>query len=363
MAAFRRRSCAVVAIAHVLAIAHAQTSPNDDYEAAGSDASDSGERIEHCIAPGTCVSNKDTIVVNSLSPSGGPLDGDTTVVVIGHGYRNFGSLMRCKFGNQLVPGWLHVEPEEVANPYNHTMMACRAPRSSTPMEQSVVVQTSLNGVEFSKQDVKYTYYRHPTLVSVSPQRGSAATPQPLTLTRSTATLSGGWNPMGEATQHVCRFSAVILPDGKRQVPYVGYANATSSDETELQCVSPQVSFVAPVRIDVSLNGQQYTPNGTLFRYEDNWHAPAVSAAMKPGGRHGFAAATVGSTAYFFGGEGPGLLTQCPMHALPTAASVHTLFSLRRVCLWLSAAVQARTACSTRPPRATPMTSGRCTSTR
>ena len=39
------------------------------------------------------------LVVKRLEPPGGPLEGSTTVVVHGHGFRNFGSLMRCRFGS------------------------------------------------------------------------------------------------------------------------------------------------------------------------------------------------------------------------------------------------------------------------
>ena len=75
----------------------------------------------------------------------------------------------------------------------------------------------------------------------------------------------------------------------------------ASDATELQCVSPRVDFVAPVRIEVSINGQQFSTGGPVFTFEDNWHAPAQSGVL-PSERHGMASALVGSVAYYFGGE-------------------------------------------------------------
>jgi hypothetical protein len=282
----------------LLAACAAQTSSSG--ESGDTSSADSGN--EHCVSPGQCISSGGgAIVVNALSPPGGPLDGSTMVVVVGHGYRNFGSLMRCRFGQREVTARLHVEPGQMASPYNHTMMACDAPGSPTPYEQSVSLEVSLNGQDYSSSGRSFTYYRHPSLVGVSPQRGSAATSQALTLTRSTATLSGGWTPVGSATSHMCKFTAVVLPDGRRQVPFVAVVNASVADATELLCVSPPVSFVAPVRVEVALNGQQFSVNGPLFTYEDNWHSPATSG-VGPSGRHGMASSLVGSVAYYFGGE-------------------------------------------------------------
>jgi hypothetical protein len=254
-----------------------------------------------CITPDNCISKKPGLKIDALSPPAGPLSGETLVVLVGSGYRNFGSLMRCRFGSREAQARLHVEPGFVADPYNHTMISCTAPASPTPFEQDVAVEVSLNGEEYSASGRTFRYYRHPVLSSVSPERGSASKEQIVTLTRSTATNSGGWSPVGAASTRRCRFEAIVQPTGKRQVQYKEEVNATVADATEIQCASPQVGFVAPVRIELSLNGQQYSSGGPLFTYEDNWHSPAQSG-VPPGGRHGHAGAIVGSIAYYFGGE-------------------------------------------------------------
>jgi hypothetical protein len=241
------------------------------------------------------------LVVKRLEPPGGPLEGSTTVVVHGHGFRNFGSLMRCRFGSLDVAAKLHVDQDEVADQFNHTKISCVAPKSPTPLEQSVTVEVSLNGQEFSASGVTFRYFRHPALTGISPTRGSAFIPQTLTLTRSTAPDSGGWRPTGEAAEHRCKFVAVVQPTGRRQVPFSQVVNASVLDDTEVQCVSPTVHFVAPVKVEVTLNGQQYGTDGPVFVYEDNWHAPPVTG-VAPSGRQQMASCRVGSVAYFFGGE-------------------------------------------------------------
>lgn len=293
----------LVALHGLMVLVHAQTSPSGSSSAQASSASDTPDPmvcITGSVEEGNCLSAQSNLVVNTLSPAGGPLDGNTRVIVIGHGFRNFGSLMRCRFGSREVPSRLYVAPGTVASPYNHTMVACESPEAPTTLEQDVALEVTLNGNDYSVSGRRFNYYRHPSLVTVSPRRGSAATPQPLTITRSTAVLSGGWTPMRVPT-HMCKFEAVVQPNGRRQVPFIGYANASVADATELQCASPTVQFVAPVRIEVTLNGQQYSSSGPVFTYEDNWHSPAVSGVL-PIRRHGAASALVGSTAYYFGGE-------------------------------------------------------------
>ena len=260
-----------------------------------------------CLSPGNCISaDPNDVKVFALSPPGGPIEGRTRVVVIGHGFRNFGALMKCRFGSQLTSASLTAPPGGYIDPYNHTMVACEAPRSPTPLEQTVGVEVTLNGDEYTGGGKTFHYYRHPQLTGVSPARGSASKPQTLTVSRSTSIASGGWGlptaAAGEASRYQrCRFEAVVQVDGKRQVPFKQEVNATVVDETELLCRTPVVSFVAPVRVEVTLNGQQYGSGGPVFTYEDNWHSPAQSGEP-PSGRHGMGYARVGDTLYFYGGE-------------------------------------------------------------
>lgn len=254
-----------------------------------------------CINPTTCIPRNPTLRVNRLEPPGGPLEGETKVIVYGHGYRNFGSLMRCRFGSVEVLARIYTEPQEVADPYNHTKLTCEAPASPEPIEQSVTVEVTLNGVDYSTSGKTFRYYRHPVLAAVSPDHGSAYQNQTLTLTRSTAAESGSWSPLGESSERLCKFEAVVQPTGRRQVQFTKAVNASVADVTELQCLSPSVDFVAPVKLEVSVNGQQYSSSGPLFVYEDNWHSPARSG-VAPSGFHGMSSCRVGSIAYFFGGE-------------------------------------------------------------
>jgi hypothetical protein len=48
--------------------------------------------------------------VFSLTPNSGPITGGTEVQVTGAGVRDFGGLMKCKFGNVIVQGKLRTNP-------------------------------------------------------------------------------------------------------------------------------------------------------------------------------------------------------------------------------------------------------------
>ena len=49
------------------------------------------------------------------------------------------------FGARQVNARLYVPPYEVANPYNHTMIECDAPKAPQPIEQDVSVEVCHSG--------------------------------------------------------------------------------------------------------------------------------------------------------------------------------------------------------------------------
>ena len=107
----------LVALHGLMVLVHAQTSPSGSSSAQASSTSDTPDPmvcITGSVEEGNCLSAQSNLVVNTLSPAGGPLDGNTRVIVIGHGFRNFGSLMRCRFGSREVPSRLYVAPGTVA---------------------------------------------------------------------------------------------------------------------------------------------------------------------------------------------------------------------------------------------------------
>ena len=150
-----------------------------------------------------CVPKAADLEVAKLLPAGGSIAGGTSIVVVGKGFRDFGTLMRCRFGTQEMVARLTSQPGEWVNPYNHTLIACESPPSLTELENSVSFEVSLNGEDFTSNGLQWSYFSSPQLDVLSPDRGSASTSQLITLTRNVAAASDAWLPgdfRGEAIE-------------------------------------------------------------------------------------------------------------------------------------------------------------------
>ena len=93
-----------------------------------------------------CFPAPPTPFVSSLSPAHGPLDGGTDVVVVGSGFRDFGELMRCRFGTQKMSASLTAPEGEFIDATNHWAVGCHSPSASSEYEQAVGVEVALNGL-------------------------------------------------------------------------------------------------------------------------------------------------------------------------------------------------------------------------
>ena len=190
-----------------------------------------------------CVPKAADLHVYELQPGGGSIRGGTLVVVRGAGFRDFGTLMRCRFGSQEMVARLTSQPGEWVNPYNHTLMACESPPSTTERENSVAFEVSLNGEDFTSDGLQWNFIASPALDGLSPERGSASTSQQLTLTRNVASASTAWLP---GAYLVCRFEAVVDPEGKRQVQFRHDAVGEIVDDSLATCDTPTVDFLGAV---------------------------------------------------------------------------------------------------------------------
>uniref|UniRef100_A0A0C3SGP2 IPT/TIG domain-containing protein n=2 Tax=Guillardia theta (strain CCMP2712) TaxID=905079 RepID=A0A0C3SGP2_GUITC len=107
--------------------------------------------------------------VHGISPSCGPTTGSTQVAVTGSGFLEVASLT-CRFGASVGDGspssgglgsWREVPGKWRSS----TLVGCSAPAASG--EQTMQVQLSNNGVDFSSASATYTYERAPTVTSLS----------------------------------------------------------------------------------------------------------------------------------------------------------------------------------------------------
>ncbi len=112
-------------------------------------------------------------VLRSLKPGGGPTAGRTTVTISGSGFRTFANPIvldekgirkygpLCKFGPSRVPAEIR----------DDSTVICYS--TASLFEEIVNVEVSLNGIDFTTSDppVKFSYFVHPTILSITPTSG------------------------------------------------------------------------------------------------------------------------------------------------------------------------------------------------
>eukprot|EP00298_Acanthocystis_sp_HF-20_P014564 c20820_g1_i1.p1 GENE.c20820_g1_i1~~c20820_g1_i1.p1 ORF type:complete len:616 (+),score=173.89 c20820_g1_i1:2-1849(+) len=214
--------------------------------------------------------------VISIYPNGGPLSGGTEIEITGSGIRDFGSLMKCKFGeNVIVQGKLRTKFGQSFNPFNNDIMICESP--SWLNSTVVTVEISLTGETYTSDGVTFTYYESPTIEKIIPTSGSTKGGV-LTVTGSGFLESENVTTMD--FDYKCLFSSIVSQNGSSQVPISITTTATvlQSRETTsvLECNYPEVNFIGNVKVSISLNGKDFEESSIIFTYEDFWHIPATN---------------------------------------------------------------------------------------
>jgi len=111
--------------------------------------------------------------LRSLKPGGGPTAGGTTVTIQGSGFKTFANPIvldakgirkygpLCKFGPSRVP----------AEVRDDSTVICFS--TASLFEETVNVEVSLNSIDFTSSDppVKFGYFVHPTILTVTPTSG------------------------------------------------------------------------------------------------------------------------------------------------------------------------------------------------
>lgn len=214
------------------------------------------------------------LAITEVDPPIGPIQGGTEVVVKGSGFRNFGRLMKCKFGDIEVPARLRTEYGNVFNPYNGDTLICEAP--AVVSSRTVTVEVTLTGDTYTTDGVTFSYYEHPTIEPISNYDGNN-TGEELTI------VGSGFNKTSilPTPNVVCRFTTATDPLGNAQVDMDETSAAVLHSDTVITCYTPASTLSGEVYVTVSLNGQDFTdpsPNVTFF-YKDNWRSATASGEV------------------------------------------------------------------------------------
>jgi hypothetical protein len=209
--------------------------------------------------------------VRKIVPAAGPTDGGSDISIMVDGVWPSDKIL-VKFSAILT----EEEKGEVAeedcveieagtfNPDTGAVV-CRTP--PWPLDESVLVEISVNGFDFTSDAIKYTFYNPPTVHGAWPPYGFMDVPTPITVYGKSIVSS---------SDLAVRFRSTLAPP-------VGDGEGDEEDDEVIEVVVParymgqgQVKCVAPVidssrevvevAVDVAINGFDFTDAGVIFTF-------------------------------------------------------------------------------------------------
>ena len=184
--------------------------------------------------------------VHAIYPRYGPKDGATPVKVWGENFIDFGEdETRCSFGTRSVP----------AKVYNSTYLECRSPQSDV-VETYEPFTVSLNNQQNSRDTLMYYYYNWPAVEKLVPNRGPEQGGTRITLEgRNFFPFREMLDQINNANDTFCAFL-----DLKTRVPFV------VTNSTRGECIAPPSFYWHQSRVEITLNGVEYTEDDNIFYY-------------------------------------------------------------------------------------------------
>ena len=130
-------------------------------------------------------------------------------------YPQYGVVPHCKFGDKIVRGYFD----------STVRIVCKAPPG---VDLGVVYpfDVSLNGVDWTKSNLQFSYYMQPNLTDVTPDSGPAAGGTPIYI------LGSNFTNMSNPSEFNCRFTPISLNVPPKYMPGV-FIN-----DTTIMCASP-----------------------------------------------------------------------------------------------------------------------------
>ncbi|KAL3667963.1 hypothetical protein V7S43_006840 [Phytophthora oleae] len=177
-------------------------------------------------------------IVEYISPSHGPQTGGTAVTIYGLNFRK-SSLLRCKFGD--------LEAVQVVKYVSSSEVICISPPQHD-MTTVVRVSVTNNNASFTANPVFFTYTTAADVVAISPKFGG---------------VSGGTQVLVRCYNLEISFGGVVKC---RIGEIISVGEVLASNV--VKCVTPAVKQPGQQRIQVSINGFDFTATNMFFEYVD-----------------------------------------------------------------------------------------------
>jgi hypothetical protein len=192
----------------------------------------------------------------SISPRFGPTEGGTVVTVRGQGLPRLPTgLARCAFGADVVPAVRSGEG----------FVSCQAPR--VPAPQTVQVEVSLNGQDFSQYGLRYNYEPRLSVAALQPNQGPVEGGTPVAVT-------GGPFRNESSDLLKCRFGDQESPARYMSGSLVGCKSPPLRSVDEIQSLSVYSLAHVPEVQTVTIDADDYVEEQFTIRTWSN-------ATMRP----------------------------------------------------------------------------------
>ncbi|GMH75266.1 hypothetical protein TL16_g06702 [Triparma laevis f. inornata] len=193
----------------------------------------------------------DLAVPTALLPPAGIEDGGFKVIVTGSGFYSTPTL-GCKFGNVFAPG-TYVSSDRIE---------CTAPPAAS-VGAAISVGVTLNGVDFSSQELTFTYTPSLVVSLITPASSPIGSTTTVTVTGENFAIAAGVAGLALS----CDFG-----------DYRSTASVIS--DTEITCDAPSVADVGNYVFDVTSNGNSVI-NAHVSRLAYEFFNPSSIYAVKP----------------------------------------------------------------------------------
>ena len=191
--------------------------------------------------------------VTGISPSRGAIGGGTTIHIYGSRFVNSTNI-GCKFGNTKTQASFVTSSE----------LSCVAPDCAGCQTPTVVhVEVSMNGQDFTRDFLPFTYTHVPIVSYTNPTRSTTAGKSVISV--------HGYNFVDSSTLK-CQFSNATES-------FVVLARWRTSEW--IDCLSPSVSTQGTVHLNITNNGHEYSSEEIVFTYIEGAIVTNVNPSTGP----------------------------------------------------------------------------------
>ena len=203
--------------------------------------------------------------VFSISPRSGSLIGKTQVVVTGENFLSSNQLS-CRFGRKLAR----------AEFLSSTKIICDSPEfADFGGNFTVPLEVTLNGLDFSSNQVMYSYTALLAIKSVTPGFGPSSGGTNVTITFKALPSETLISPLMLLSSSIyCKFDIKIVP-------------ASVTGPFQISCLTPPIHASGEVvRLEVSFNGQDWTDDEFSFVFIPGHMNELITLSPNHGPTHG-----------------------------------------------------------------------------